>query len=72
MEEGSDAKSFYKVEIVEAETSGKSVDNALIAFAKKFNAEVCTLDKGLQKKAEKQGVAVLYLGRYPKRTRKKR
>lgn len=69
--ENTQTERFYKVDIVVSDKGKKTVDTALIDFAKKFRAEVCTTDKGLKQKSEEKGVEVLYLGQYPKGARKK-
>ncbi|MFH1424852.1 MAG: PIN domain-containing protein [archaeon] len=60
---------IYKVEIIKSVKGAKTVDVALVEFAQKFNAEICTVDKGLKASAESLGLHVLYLGQYPKKTR---
>ncbi len=48
-----------KVKIVEEDVEGKSVDDKLIALAKKLNAEIITTDYNLNKVASIEGVKVL-------------
>jgi|ETN01SMinimDraft_4_1059930.scaffolds.fasta_scaffold07032_3 rRNA-processing protein FCF1 len=64
----------YEIKIEEAEKSKKTVDDSLIDFSKKLGARLCTSDKELIKKAEKNNVQVLFLGalKYPKRSRTKK
>jgi len=65
------SEALYHVKEVEADKGEKSADDALIAFAKKENAEICTADKELKGKAEKKGLNVIYFGKIAKRQRER-
>ena len=65
------SESMYHVEEVEVGTEDKSVDSALVGFAKKENAEICTSDKKLKARAEEAGINVIYFGKVRKKQRER-